>query len=53
MSQKLKIAVIFGGQSSEHEISCISVQTIVKAINPDKYETTLIGITKEGKWLLT
>lgn len=53
MSQKLKVAVIFGGQSSEHEISCISVQTIVKAIDPDKYETMLIGITKEGKWLLT
>ncbi len=52
MSKKLNVAVIFGGQSSEHEVSCISVQTIVKAMNPEKYDITLIGITKEGCWLL-
>lgn len=51
MSKKLNVAVIFGGQSSEHEVSCISVQTIVKAMNPEKYDITLIGITKEGCWL--
>lgn len=49
---KLNIAVIFGGQSSEHDISCISVQTVAKALNPEKYEVTYIGITKEGHWLL-
>ncbi|MDE6760842.1 MAG: D-alanine--D-alanine ligase [Lachnospiraceae bacterium] len=49
---KLNIAVIFGGQSSEHEISCISVQTIAKAINKDTYDITYIGITKKGSWLL-
>lgn len=49
---KLNIAVIFGGQSSEHEISCISVQTIAKAINRDTYDIIYIGITTEGKWLL-
>lgn len=49
---KLNVAVIFGGQSSEHEISCISVQTIAQAINQDKYDITYIGITKEGRWLL-
>lgn len=48
---KLNIAVIFGGQSSEHEISCISVQTIAKAINQDTYDITYIGITKKGSWL--
>lgn len=48
---KLNIAVIFGGQSSEHDISCISVQTVAKAINQDKYDVTYIGITKEGRWL--
>lgn len=51
MSKK-NIAVIFGGQSSEHDISCLSVQTVAKAINKDKYEITYIGITKEGHWLL-
>lgn len=48
---KKNIAVIFGGQSSEHEVSCISVQTVAKAINKDKYDITYIGITKEGHWL--
>lgn len=51
MSKK-NVVVIFGGQSSEHDISCISVQTIAKAIRPEKYEVTYIGITKEGHWLL-
>ena len=50
---RLNIAVIFGGQSSEHDISCISVQTVAKAINPEKYDITYIGITKEGHWLLS
>ncbi|MBR1866659.1 MAG: D-alanine--D-alanine ligase [Lachnospiraceae bacterium] len=49
---KLNLAVIFGGQSSEHDISCISVQAIAKAVNPDAYDVTYIGITKEGHWLL-
>jgi len=51
MSKK-SIAVIFGGQSSEHDISCISVQTVARAINQDQYDITYIGITKEGHWLL-
>ena len=50
MSKK-NLAVIFGGRSSEHEVSCISVQTIAKAVNLDKYNMYLIGITKEGEWL--
>lgn len=48
---KKVIAVLFGGQSSEHEISCISAQTVISAINKDRYEVVLVGITKEGKWL--
>ena len=47
-----KIAVIFGGMSSEHNISCISASTIIKNIDANEYETVLIGITKKGKWLL-
>lgn len=49
--KKQNIVVIFGGQSSEHEVSCMSVQTILKSINNDTYETYIVGITKEGKWL--
>ncbi len=51
MSKK-SIVVIFGGRSSEHDVSCMSVVTIANAINADKYNVTLVGITKEGKWLL-
>ncbi len=48
---KKKIAVIFGGRSSEHEVSCISVQTVAKAVDAEKYDMMLIGITKDGRWL--
>lgn len=51
MSKK-NLAIIFGGRSSEHEVSCISVQTIAKAANRDTYNIFLVGITKEGTWLL-
>lgn len=50
---KTKVAVIFGGMSSEHDVSCVSVVNVVNGFNQDKYEVSLIGITKEGKWLLT
>ena len=49
---KKTVAVVFGGCSSEHDISCISVQTVVKAMDPEKYDVILIGITKDGRWLL-
>ena len=49
--ERKKIAVLFGGQSSEHEISCMSVQTVAGAIDKEKYEVTLIGITEEGHWV--
>ncbi|MBE5944445.1 MAG: D-alanine--D-alanine ligase [Lachnospiraceae bacterium] len=49
---KKNLAIIFGGRSSEHEVSCISVLAIAGAINKDKYNTYLIGITQEGTWLL-
>ena len=48
---KLCIAVVFGGCSSEHDVSCVSVQTVLKAMSDDKYEKLMIGITKDGKWL--
>lgn len=48
---KKTIAVLFGGQSSEHEVSCVSAVTIINAISSEEYEKVLIGITKEGHWL--
>lgn len=50
MSKKT-VAVLFGGQSSEHEVSCVSATTIISNINKEKYNIRLIGITKDGRWL--
>ncbi|MCX7921151.1 MAG: D-alanine--D-alanine ligase [Clostridia bacterium] len=51
MSAKKRIAVIFGGQSSEHEVSRVSAQSVITNINADKYDVAMIGITKDGRWL--
>lgn len=50
--KKISLAIIFGGASSEHDISCISAKTIVDNIDKEKYSITLIGITKQGEWYL-
>ncbi len=50
MSKKT-IAVLFGGQSSEHEVSCISAETVIRHMDPAKYDLLLVGITKDGRWL--
>ena len=50
--QKKRIAVIFGGKSSEHEVSRVSASYVIRTIPADKYETVTIGITKDGRWLL-
>ena len=49
---KIKVGIICGGKSSEHEISCVSAAGVIAAIDKDKFEPVLIGITKSGKWLL-
>ena len=48
----MKVAIICGGPSSEHEVSCISAAGVLSAIDRSKYEPVLIGITKTGKWVL-
>lgn len=47
---KKNICVIFGGVSSEHGVSLVSATTVVKSLDADKYELTLIGITQDGEW---
>lgn len=49
---KKKIALLFGGVSSEHEVSCMSVASVYENIDREKYEPQLLGITKDGKWFL-
>ncbi|NMA33320.1 MAG: D-alanine--D-alanine ligase [Clostridiaceae bacterium] len=51
MGDKIRVAVVFGGQSSEHEVSRFSAESVIRNINADKYEVAMIGITKDGKWL--
>lgn len=51
MSQ-LTVAVIFGGVSSEHEVSCLSATSILKNLSPERYRVLMVGITKAGDWYL-
>jgi len=48
---KIRIAVLFGGRSGEHEVSLMSARSVIAALDPEKYEITQIGITKDGVWL--
>ncbi len=51
MTRKIRLGLLFGGRSAEHEVSLMSARSVMKAINKEKYEVTLIGVTKEGKWV--
>lgn len=51
-SQKIRVAVLFGGRSAEHEISLLSARFVVEALDRDRFEPILIGIDKSGRWLL-
>ena len=51
MGKKLRIGVIFGGRSGEHEVSLRSAESIINSMDRSKYEIVPIGITKEGRWL--
>jgi D-alanine-D-alanine ligase len=49
---KICVGLIFGGKSGEHEVSLASAQSVARAIDRNKYDVVLIGITKEGKWIV-
>ncbi len=49
--EKIKIGIVFGGRSSEHEVSIRSAKTVIEQIDKDKYEVIPIAITKDGNWL--
>jgi D-alanine-D-alanine ligase len=51
-SRKLRVGVLFGGRSGEHEVSLASAASIIRGLDPQKYEAVPIGITKEGHWLI-
>ena len=47
-----KLMILFGGRSSEHEVSCRSALNVIRSVDTDRYELLLTGITKDGRWLL-
>ena len=49
--KKLRVGILFGGKSGEHEISLRSARSILQAIDRKKYDVVELGITKEGRWL--
>ena len=53
MAERIRIALVYGGRSSEHPISVVSAGSVLAAIDPQRYDVTTIGITRDGAWLRT
>jgi D-alanine-D-alanine ligase len=51
--RKTRVAIVFGGRSTEHAISCVSAGSILAALDPDEFEAVPVGITRTGQWVLT
>jgi D-alanine-D-alanine ligase len=51
MTKQLRVGILFGGRSGEHEVSLLSAASVLRAIDRNKFDITPIGITKEGRWL--
>ena len=49
---KLRVGLLFGGRSVEHEVSVVSATSVLQALDPSRYEVTLIGVDQEGRWHL-
>ena len=49
--KKLRVAVLFGGRSGEHDVSLMSARSVLAALDPERYEVIQIGITLDGNWL--
>ena len=53
MTARTRVAVVYGGRSSEHAISCVSAGSILRNLDPERFEVVAVGITPEGSWVLT
>jgi D-alanine-D-alanine ligase len=51
--KRLRVGILFGGRSGEHEVSLVSAASVIRALDPEKYEAVPIGITKDGRWLVS
>ncbi len=52
MSSRTRVAVVFGGRSEEHSISCISAGSVIAALDPARYDVVPVGIARDGRWVL-
>ncbi|MFC4374869.1 D-alanine--D-alanine ligase family protein [Nocardia halotolerans] len=52
MTERIRVAVVFGGRSSEHAVSCVSASSVFSNLDPQRYEVVPIGITTTGSWVL-
>ena len=52
MDRKIRVGVLFGGRSAEHEVSVSSARSMLEAIDRDQYELVMVGISREGRWLV-
>ena len=52
MTDKLRLAVLFGGRSSEHSVSCVSAASLLAAVDRDRYDVVAVGIARDGRWVL-
>jgi D-alanine-D-alanine ligase len=50
---RVRVAVVFGGRSNEHAISCVSAGSILRNLDPERFEVVAVGITPDGSWVLT
>lgn len=50
--RRIRVAVVFGGRSSEHSISCVTAGSVLRVIDPARYEVIPVGITMDGRWVL-
>ncbi len=52
MARRLRVLLLFGGRSAEHDVSCVTAVAVARALDPEKYEVVPVAITTEGEWLL-
>jgi D-alanine-D-alanine ligase len=50
--RKTRVAILFGGRSAEHDVSRASAANVLRALDPDRYEITLVAITRDGRWII-
>src|SRR5947209_10133804 len=52
MAERIRLVVLFGGRSAEHEVSCTTAVNVLQALDPAHYDVVPVGVTHEGRWVL-